>query len=157
MRTAREQNRRNNVFRFTVVVTFIGVVSIICSNGCESRFNFGDVEGTVLLDGKPLDNVRVIFIPDPEKKTRGKRSVAITDRNGHFFLEYEGKLGKGAVTGWHRVVIEDRKLGQQLLASREPSLSFLRLPAKYSSLKESPLRFEVRQGSQKFIIKLTGQ
>src|SRR4051812_8561138 len=72
---------------------------------------FGEVEGTVLLDGKPLPKALVQFLPDPERQTKGPSSDALADADGRYNLRCENagqRLNRtGAVVGWHRVVIHD--------------------------------------------------
>ena len=67
----------------------------------------GLVEGTVTLDGKPLDTVEVAFLPDPTQGTKGARSACYTDAQGKFKLASDRYGKDGAVVGKHRVLIRD--------------------------------------------------
>jgi hypothetical protein len=59
----------------------------------------GRVNGTVKLDGNPLPKAHVVFQPES-----GRPSVATTDDNGHYVLEYKPGV-KGALVGKHKVSI----------------------------------------------------
>lgn len=67
----------------------------------------GPVEGVVTLDGKPLDTVEIVFLPDPVKGTKGARAACYTDAQGRFKLTSEKYGQEGALVGYHRVVIRD--------------------------------------------------
>src|SRR5262249_15403656 len=59
--------------------------------------------GTVTLDGKPLGNADVMFIPKDD--TRGQAAVAHTDESGKFELLTADRKSKGTVAGSYRVII----------------------------------------------------
>lgn len=64
------------------------------------------VEGVVLKDGKPMDNMKVEFYPDRESGVIGPRSFGVTDAHGRFRLQTDAGEN-GAVVGKHRVVLVD--------------------------------------------------
>ena len=76
--------------------------------GCSSGPNLTEVTGTLTINGKPLDNIRVEFLPDPEAKTNGPRSTGVTDAEGRFKMTCENQRS-GAVVGTHRVTLTDLK------------------------------------------------
>lgn len=129
------------------------VVSALAAGGCGHGPTFAEVEGTVRLNGKPLDNVRVEFLPDPEQGTRGKSSSGITDKNGRYRLVSEDQH-PGAVVGKHRVLIYDLKPYENLPPGRLPDdykLRPSRLPAQYIDSSQTPLRKEVKAGGPQTI------
>src|SRR5262245_5469525 len=77
--------------------------------GCGERGpKLEQVEGRVLLDGKPLKNILVTFLPDPNESTFGPNSTAITDEDGHYRLVCEEKARRpGVIAGTHRVTLID--------------------------------------------------
>jgi hypothetical protein len=79
-----------------------GVAGLPGCGGVE----YAEVEGTVTLDGKPLPEVEVLFLPDPERGGRGPRSTAFTDEFGRYRLRTD-KGQAGAVVGSCRVCIND--------------------------------------------------
>jgi hypothetical protein len=64
------------------------------------------VEGVVLKNGKPMDNMKVEFYPDRESGVIGPRSFGVTDAHGRFRLQTDAGAD-GAVVGKHRVVLVD--------------------------------------------------
>jgi hypothetical protein len=68
---------------------------------------FAEVTGTVTLNGKPLDEVEIVFMPDPAKRNPGPHSVAYTDANGHYRVHCERPPEEGALLGPCRVCIRD--------------------------------------------------
>ena len=131
----------------TAVLTCLGVMAVA---GCGRKPPLAEVEGTVRLDGRPLADVLVCFLPEPDKGASGPRSVAVSDADGHYRLRCDDQRD-GAVLGWHRVFFEDMTL---YLASRQdgaggarPAL-VSRLPPRYTTGTWTPFSFEVKAGAQ---------
>jgi hypothetical protein len=135
--------------------------------GCQREQPYGMVEGVVTLDGQVLTNAEVVFLPDPEKGTTGRRSVALTDEQGRYRIASD--TGRpGAPVGTHRVCINDLLAGPPGVAppmvpednkkgpagatpdAAEPRNSKRsRFPASYTSAADTPFRdIEVKEGSQ---------
>jgi hypothetical protein len=141
------------------------------------------VEGRVLLDGKPLKNVQVTFIPDTSAKTFGPSSTAVTDEEGHYRLVCEERARRpGAIVGAHRITLIDldatasssagHKPGGANPESQEKGKSILpfgmdkssntkgkakpRLAAEYIDLAKTPLKRQVQPGSQTIDLEVTG-
>lgn len=82
--------------------------------GCDPDYQGGpataEVVGTVLLDGHPVPNARVVFIPFRTVGVSGGREVlsyGLTDTTGNFKLrKANGEFG--AAKGFHRVVISKK-------------------------------------------------
>jgi len=125
---------------------------IILLAGCgKPTVPSGEVKGTVSMDGKPLPEVSVSFIPDPVEGSSKPPAEAITDANGHYELIYyipndrdlsSPYMGKGAPLGWHTVLLGDYKMTNEMLPP--PG----RIPRKYTDESTSSLRFEVKEGEQ---------
>ena len=125
---------------------------LVALAGCEKLPQFGRVSGTVTMNGQPLDQVRVLFMPDPEEGNQGAYSVCITDDDGKYDLVYsQDSEIHGAIVGWHRCVVEDIK-GENTRDEVIP----IRIPAEYSSSGHTPLRFEVKAEDQTFDIDIKG-
>jgi hypothetical protein len=73
----------------------------VCLVGCgRPEVELGSVTGTVTLDGKPLSNAFVQFVP-----SRGGRAAGgATDETGHYELDYSAQ-DKGALVGTAKVLI----------------------------------------------------
>lgn len=79
---------------------------LLAAIGCNREIPYGSVEGVVTFEGKPVEDAEVIFMPDPGKGTSGPRSVALTDKNGHYRIASD--LGRdGTPVGFHVVQIND--------------------------------------------------
>ena len=117
------------------------------------------VEGVVTLEGKPLADVEVQFLPDPAQGTTGPPASAYTDRDGRYRVEAAGTVG--VVVGKHRVCVNDATLmmpgngfdpedGSPVTAAAAkagPRKS--RVPGVYSDATRTPFAaVEVRPGAQ---------
>jgi hypothetical protein len=131
-----------------------------------------EVEGVVTLDGRPLPNVEVIFLPDPELGSTGPRAAALTDAQGHYRL-HSDRGQDGAVVGKYRVLIVDNAARQraprppQASGAEPPPSAFTlppqggkkasRVPVRYGSATATPLRsIEVKRGPQRHDFKVEG-
>lgn len=70
-----------------------------CSGGGEPLPDLTEVTGTVTLDGKPVENISVIFQPEA---TDQATSRGTTNAQGGFSLMYN-QDASGAVSGMHQV------------------------------------------------------
>jgi hypothetical protein len=123
-------------------------LSLLTALGCGSGPKLTEVEGTVTLNGKPLSNAEVQFLPDPGKGTVGPRSTGITDEQGRFHLVCDNQR-KGAVVGHHRVLVVDQKQWEGLRPGRADAnkpLKPSRLPARYTDVTSTPFKVEVKPG-----------
>src|SRR5262245_60836265 len=78
---------------------------VLLTAGCSGPER-GVVEGVVRRNGRPVPDVVVTFLPEPDSATRGLRATAQADGEGHFRLRSEDQ-NDGVVVGAYRVVIED--------------------------------------------------
>jgi hypothetical protein len=159
----------------------IPVVLSLLTTGCQSEIPYGSVEGVVTVDGKPLPNAEVVFMPDPDKGTVGPRSVAITDRDGHYRIASD-KGRDGTPVGFNSVVVNDLvaldlkyKMMRGLVPptgdddaprapihtgnpnEQKPKVEVkLRFPEAYTDAARTPFRdIEVKPGVQTIDLKLT--
>ncbi len=63
-----------------------------------------DVHGTVLLDGKPLPNATVRFVPEVQGAEAVRPASGVTDDDGRYELEYSSTRS-GALPGKYKVLI----------------------------------------------------
>jgi hypothetical protein len=140
------------------------VLLVPLGSGCQREQPYGMVEGVVTLNGRVLTNAEVVFLPDPEKGTTGRRSVALTDEQGRYRIASD--TGRpGAPVGTHRVCINDPLAGPPGVAPpRAPkenrpagtpeasgpgNSKRSRFPAAYTSAATTPFRdIQVKEGSQ---------
>ena len=126
------------------------LIAIAClAMGCGSRGDrpdLGYVDGTVMLDGKPLADAMVFFSPEEG----GRTSVGHTDTSGKYKLCYIGsdpgaKVGKHAVRITTSQEISDPKTGR---ARHTPE----KVPDRYNS--HSELIKQIEPGSNKVDLEL---
>jgi hypothetical protein len=103
----------------------------------------------VTIDGQPLPNVLVTFVPDAASDATPVRSMGMTDTAGEFELQSETQV-RGAMLGRHRVTIEDMNVHA---APRDPDGTVLappppRFPKRYSDLVGSPLNAHIERESR---------
>lgn len=140
-----ERYRRGLTLR---VMVWAGLVaSLAC--GCGRSVRLGQVEGTVQLDGQPIDKVMVVFIPEDRHLPQ---SFGITDERGHFQLRCNNKK-LGAAVGNHRVMIVDAASGSTVKSRdddppEQAEIAVSRIPAIYNRADKTPLRATVSAGSQ---------
>jgi len=87
--------------------TFVGLMLIVLVAGCGSPPR-ATVEGVVTLDGKPLPDVEVQFIPEPEQGPGGVPASGYTDESGRYRIEASGS--GGVSVGPNRICINDARL-----------------------------------------------
>ena len=82
-----------NLFRFpphhSVLTTPIMAALFVSLVGCNnSKFEFAKVEGRVLLDGSPVPEAKVVFMPTSQTSDgeAGPYSMGVTDAEGVFTL-----------------------------------------------------------------------
>jgi len=132
-------------------------VALLCLGGalvgCEEPLNFGQVSGTVTLHGKPLEEVLIMFLPEPEEDKKGAHSECVSDSDGKYQLVYSLDANTyGAILGRHRVVIQDFA-AENARGKRLP----VRIHSSYSSAAHTPLKVEVTSGEQTHDFDLNGR
>lgn len=119
------------------VVLGLVLFAVACL-GCDSGPEIASVEGTVTMDGEPLEGAAVVFVPE-----QGRPAGARTDEQGHYVLTFtEGR--EGALLGTQKIRIttesdpyEDED-GNMVPAQPET------VPTKYNA--ETELKYTVKEG-----------
>jgi hypothetical protein len=121
------------------------------------------VQGTVLLNGKPLPKAAVTFVPQLDRFGAECHSTAVTDENGQFTLTCAYNGQPGAVVGKHIALVTESPLPEELRNSRNArEIAAYRakrgnrpIPPGYSSVHQSPIRIEIKEGQEPVTIELT--
>ena len=114
------------------------MMALMLQVGCEpSGPDIARVQGTVTMDGKPLPNAIIMFVP-----VGGRPSVSETDANGKYVLEFSGGR-KGAIPGINRVEINTGRLAYEKDGKNYPAVKES-VPAQYNRL--TTLEFNVEAG-----------
>src|SRR5438132_6920231 len=136
------------------------VLLLLTAFGCGKPLVFNDVvEGTAKLDGKPLGNAHVQFVPD-EPGLKAPGSTGITDENGHYRLRREDGGGPGACVGKHVVVLvrgreANRALGETADAADAKAKKDRRaIPPGYTMASKSPLTVDVKSDQHTYDLEL---
>jgi hypothetical protein len=114
------------------------IVSIIALSGCTGGQGAA-VSGAVTLDGAPLDEATITFVP----QTGGQRQAAWAPVNGG---KYDIASSNGLGTGQFRVEIRAVRSSSEQANPNEPTLSTAKdiVPAKYNT--KSELTAEIKPG-----------
>lgn len=125
------------MIRSAAGVVFL-LFAITLQVGCgPSGPEIARVQGTVTMDGKPLPNAVIMFVP-----VGGRPSVSETDANGKYVLEFSGGR-KGAIPGLNRVEINTGRLAYEKDGKNYPAVKES-VPAQYNRL--TTLEFNVEPG-----------
>jgi hypothetical protein len=124
-----------------------------------------EVEGRVLLNGNPLPNAYVEFMPELKGWGAEVNSTGLTDDKGYFRLTWAYREQPGAVVATHRVVVTDppptkemrgpSQASQERLAAFLTSLKNRPIPKQYGGYSETPLRVEVKPDQKVYDLVLT--
>ena len=114
-----------------------------CGPGGADLPELGQVKGKVTLDGKPVGNARVKFVPEDGAAAT---SFSLSDSSGEYEL-YFTKDVKGAAVGKHIVTIQ--------VMPGAPGEESATLPAKYGSA--GALTAEVKAGKNDVNFELTSE
>jgi hypothetical protein len=136
------------------------IILLIFGSGCGRTPVFNDlVEGAAKLDGKPLGNAHILFVPDePDLKAPG--SSGITDEKGHFQLTREDGE-PGALVGKHLVVVvrgreANRALGENPDPADAKSKKDRRpIPPAYTMASKTKLIVNVKPDEHTYDLELS--
>ena len=123
------------------------MLSVLAAAGCSSAPRLTEVNGVVLLDGKPLAGVRIEFIPEDSADRRLPFSQAETDDNGRYELRCENTQ-PGAVIGQHKVIV--RRPSIRPAPDAPPPPSGPAIPVAYQSVLNTPLTVDVKADQKSY-------
>lgn len=117
-----------------IFIVGMSTLLLIHAGGCNSSPTLpptAPVTGTITLEGAPLPDAQVQFVPAPG--TEGPPALAFTDASGRYELETAGV--KGAIVGSHLVRIEARAKPKD----ETDTLPMLLTPERYADTATSGL------------------
>ncbi|MDR1270436.1 MAG: hypothetical protein LBK82_13015 [Planctomycetaceae bacterium] len=142
----------NNICCVVFFVIFVGVIG--CSPLSKRNLPVEYVEGIVTMDGVPLNNACVQFIPKTEGQ--GEAAVGYTGSNGKYTLSsMNGNLGKGALQGEYIVLIT-KTISVLIQGAKHeegeapPEETKELIPAVYNNRAQPVLEAVVVKGKNKF-------
>lgn len=120
----------------------VAIAAALAVAGCQKpAAKIVPVEGTISLDGRPMPNLMIQFMPDAFRGTDGPLSTAISDGAGNYVLKC-GNGKAGAAVGTHRVVIIDPEKKPAPQGSDEP-VKPGRISFVYQDARSTPLIIQV--------------
>jgi len=96
----------------------LSLAVVLGCGGEPDKIKVIPVTGTVTLDGKPLEEATVTFLP---QTAQGVAAAATTDKNGHYVLQTAGAHRPGAAPGQYTVTI--MKIEVKPLRTQEESFA----------------------------------
>jgi hypothetical protein len=144
---------------FTVLIVLgAGTGLAGCGKSDKPPYAFNSsVGGVVKLDGKPLPNAMVQFVPAATGGGAAPTASGVTDENGRFTLAVEKT--KGAVLGKSKVVVyalaaRGARRGESEKEDEPPTVD---LPEQYTSAAQTPVQVEVTGDKHEYEINLTSK
>jgi hypothetical protein len=133
------------------------VTGLLLIPGCGGGPDFVEIKGKVLLDGKPLNEGEVSFIPDNSKGTSGPMAMGTVNENGEFTLTTG--TNEGVLVGHHKVTVKcPYRPGEGSSATGDSSAGEKKgpcpIPPKYFEATTSGLTQEIKSDDEEIIIEL---
>lgn len=134
-----------------IMALVCGMLTAGCGGSADGP-ETAPVYGVVTMDGEPLPNASVRFVPVGAEE--GRPSFGYTDEEGYYILQYSGSA-QGAMLGDHVVRIstfnagEEDEYGDILPPTPET------VPVKYN--RDSELKRTVKAGDNEFNFELSSE
>ncbi|MEM9942620.1 MAG: hypothetical protein AAF939_13735, partial [Planctomycetota bacterium] len=139
---------------------FLILGSLILSLGCGPQNVPPEIVaagGTVTLNGKPLFNCQVEFIPLAKGLDGNYKAFGVTDTEGKFNLELPGSKPGCPACDCKVVVVEGPFPDEARQTNDEGAAAFMKfkksltnrpIPKRYQSMAKTPFKFSVADGAQ---------
>ena len=141
-------------------------ISILIFVGCgEAPPNIVPLSGAITLGGKPLSKAEVQFLPLAKGLDGSYVATGVTDEEGKFSLSLRGNKGPGCVACSCKVMIKEAPMPKEVRAAYntkkhamylryEASLKNRPIPKKYTSIRQTPLKFDVSAEQSEYNIEI---
>jgi len=136
------------------------IVPLLAGCAKPDGFEIVPVEGSVTMNGTPLEKISLRFIPTGQ----GPESRGISDAQGHFKLETIEADGKkpqdGAVVGLHKVVIIDTSIYTKPFRGRASEMEDLtegklpRISVRYGTIHSTQMEISVTGETKNLEVKV---
>ena len=129
------------------VLVVASLVAVGCGGGASDKPKCAPVSGTVTYKGQPVEGATVSFWTDKAPRA----ATGQTDAKGNFRLTTIDP-NDGAIIGSHTVTVvkaapANTMTAADMASGKAPPEVKDPLPAKFADAKTSPLKFEVKSGS----------
>ncbi len=129
-----------------LVFAILYLILIPLVAGCGGDDRFASVQGTVTIDGSPVEGVEILFEAD---FPGGSPSIGFTDASGRYQAMFT-PTQPGAMVGKHRIRIRAEQI------DGDGNVNILaEIPPEYGA--ESEIEFEVTPGSNTFDLDVVTQ
>ncbi|GAB4137731.1 MAG: hypothetical protein Tsb009_05400 [Planctomycetaceae bacterium] len=130
----------------------LGLVFLVAGCGGDDGPVYAKVTGKVTLNGKPVPNGTVLFVPQGD--TQGGVATGAIAKDGTFTLV--GPSGKGVPVGKHKVLVQciEESSGPDSDQNPLEGMAKCVIPVKYTSEKTSDIIKTVEEGEQTINIEL---
>ena len=161
MRFGRVSNHISHVALLFLVA--LGLMSTGCGKAPPPIIAAG---GIITLDGKPLPNAEVRFMPMQDGLDGNYVASAISDADGAFILKLPGKSESGCCACLCKVLVVEGPVPDKLRKAHEDgtdtgamrryqtSLPNRPIPDTYGRIGSTPLSFEVSEENHEFAVEL---
>lgn len=141
----------------------VGIVTLVgCGNAPPEIV---PISGSVTLGGKPLSKAEVQFLPLAEGLDGSYIATGVTDEEGKFSLSLRGDKGAGCVACSCKVMIKEAPMPEEVRAAYntkrhgmylkyQSSLKNRPIPEKYTSLRQTPLKYDVSAEQSDYVIEI---
>jgi hypothetical protein len=132
-------SRQGDVLR---ILSFALVLILLA--GCAKGLRRVPAEGTIELDGKPMDGGIVYLSPDESMGNTARVSPTSPIKKGRFQIKTAGierhDSGPGVPLGWYKVHVRVNLIGEQPFFPGQPAVA---IDPIYLDPENTPLTFEV--------------
>ncbi len=135
-----------------LVASFLCLAALLAVGCGKKGPDVVPVTGRITKGGKPVSFVTVTFWPE-----RGRASMARTDADGHYELEFSKDIPMGAVPGQHKVYfrVSQERIDEQVnLKSSKYHPQTAAILKKFSSQQDTPCTVEVKHETPEVNIEL---
>lgn len=157
-------DQRNKTADRSSLFLLLGLAALLCGGCGPIEPDVTAAGGVVTINGNPINNVEVRFVPVDQALDGNYIARGVTDEEGKFTLHFPGKTDSGVVIGTHKVMVLEGPVpeggrGQSEEAQMEAlkfekSLKNRPIPKIYMSLSQTPISVVVTEGKSDYSIEL---
>jgi hypothetical protein len=146
--------------RISQAVVVLATVSLLIGCG-KAPPEIVPVSGTVTLDGKPLANVEVRFIPTVPGLDGNMVGSAVTDDEGKYTLRLPGKTESSACACECKITINEGPIPDDIRGDQMAETNFLKkltnrpIPKSFTRMADTPLTVTVTPDQTDYPIQMS--
>ena len=141
---------------------FAGLVFALLVCGCFGSQTETLVNGTLKIDGQPMENVLVTFHPTDDPDAEKLIASGSTNADGEFTLKRDGGEESTLNVGEYLVTLSEGTVPSSVIGSKDPlavqtymlSLAHRPLPVIYGRHVDTPLKVNVVSGKTNYALEI---